>query len=628
VTKRDSEVVATKAWDSALFRRLVSYARPHLRLFLLSFAIILSLFALELAGPYIVRRAIDGPVTEALGATADEAGTPGAEEAVAVDVAPGDTDLAPHMRRLGLLALLYLGVVAAGGVFRFLETATLGRTGQAVVHDLRTDLFRHILRLDLAWFDKRPTGALVTRVTGDIENLSELFTSGLVVLLFDFLKIGVILAILFALDPTLATFVLVLTPLLIGTSLFFRGGARRAHRVVRARLAHLNGYLQEVLSGIRVVQLFRREDRVSGRFRARLGSYFDANKRTILLFALFFPSIEFITILIKGAIVWKGGYSIASGALSVGTFFQFWFYLNFYLDPIRELGERYNVMQQAFASSERVFEILDTKPKIAPDADGVALSPLRGHVRFEDVGFAYLDGVPVIQDVSFEIPAGKTVAVVGATGAGKSTLVNLLLRFYDPTSGRVTIDGVDVRELDREALHRRIGLVQQEDFLFSGTIRDNLTLGREGIAESGLARALSISRAAPVVDRLAGGLDSEVAERGVTLSTGERELLAIARAVAGDPGIVILDEATSSVDSQTEAQIEEATHNLLRGRSALVIAHRLSTVRRAHRILVLHKGRLRESGTHEELLSAGGLYAKLHALQFHDADDSVQTGHP
>ena len=622
---RPDEVVATKAWDSALLKRLLVYARPHKWLFLQSFAVILALFALDLAGPYVLRRAIDGPVAEALAERA-ESGAPevagGAPAAGAADEALVDE----QMTRLTEHALVYLLIMLAAGGMRYLQAVQLGRTGQAVIHDLRTHLFRHIQRQDLAWFDERPTGALVTRVTGDIENLNELFTSGLIVLVFDFVKIFAILIFLFTLDAQLALFVLALTPLLVITSLGFRGGARRAHRVVRARLADLNGYLQEVLSGIRVVQMFRREGRVSGRFGELLAKYYRANLRTILLFALFFPSIEFLTIVIKGAIVWNGGTSIVSGALTIGVFFQFWFYLQHYLNPIRELGERYNIMQQAFASSERVFQILDTEPRVAPPRSSKRPEPFRGHVAFDRVSFSYLDGVPVIEDISFEIPAGHTVAIVGATGAGKSTLVHLLLRFYDPSSGSVTVDGVDLRELDPVDYRAHLGLVQQEDFLFTGTVRENLALGRDEVSDGSIARALEVSCAGPVVARLPAGLDSQVAERGVTLSTGERELLAIARALAADPRIVILDEATSSVDSATEARIEEATHNLLQGRSALVVAHRLSTVRRADRILVLHKGRLREQGTHEELLTQGGLYAKLYALQFRDADDTARAG--
>jgi ATP-binding cassette subfamily B protein len=603
------ELVSSKAWDSALLRRLLVYARPHKGLFFVSFLVILGLFALDLAGPYVLRAAIDGPVADAL-------------KQQSADATP---DASGAMRLLLPYALLYLGITAAGGWFRYLEQAQLGRTGQAVIHDLRTHLFRHMQRMDLAWFDRRPTGALVTRVTSDIENLNELFTSGLIVLVFDFVKIGALLIFLFTLDAELAWYVFGLTPLLIGTSLFFRGGARRAHRVVRARHAQLNGYLQEVLSGVRVVQLFRREERVSTRFKALLDSYFVANLKTILLFALFFPVIEFITVVIKGAIVWRGGLSILAGTLTVGVFFQFWFYLQHYLNPIRELGERYNVMQQAFASCERIFEILDSEPTLALPAAPQRPEPLRGHVVFDRVSFSYLDGVPVIEDLSFEIPAGATVAVVGATGAGKSTLVNLLLRFYDPTAGRVLLDGIDLRDLDPVAFRSKVGLVQQEDFLFTGTVRENLTLGRASVGDEAIARALEVSRAGSLVRRLEHGLETLVAERGVTLSTGERELLAIARALAGDPRIVILDEATASVDSATEAEIERATPSLLRGRTALVVAHRLSTVRRADRILVLHKGRLRESGTHAELVAAGGIYAKLYALQFTSADDAARA---
>jgi ATP-binding cassette subfamily B protein len=602
------EVVSSKAWDSALVRRLLVYAKPHKRLFLLSFLVILGLFALDLLGPYVLRQAIDGPVAAALGETPDG----------------GALERGLAIRRLGLFALLYLGVTALGGLFRYLEATQLGRTGQAVIHDLRTHLFRHLQRMDLAWFDRRPTGSLVTRVTSDIENLNELFTSGLIVLAFDFVKIGAILLLLFALDAELAWYVLGLTPLLVLTSLVFRGGARKAHRTVRARLAQLNGYLQEVLSGVRVVQLFRREGRVSQRFRGLLDGYFSANMRTIYLFALFFPTIEFITIVIKGAIVWRGGGAILDGSLTIGAFFQFWFYLQHYLNPIRELGERYNVMQQAFASAERVFDILDTTPKVAPPPDARRPSSLRGHVAFEHVSFHYRDGSPVLEDVSFEIPAGTSLAVVGATGAGKSTLVNLLLRFYDPTAGRITLDGIDLCELDPTEFRRHVGLVQQEDFLFTGSVRENLALGREHVSEDSIARALAVSRADRVVARLPQGLDSPVAERGVTLSTGERELLTFARALAGDPRIVILDEATASVDSTTEAEIERATHSLLAGRTSLVVAHRLSTIRRADRILVFHKGRLRESGKHEELLAQGGIYAKLHALQFHGVENAAE----
>ena len=596
------EYVATKAWDTAVVRRLWGYARHHRALFVRCFASLLLLFGLQLVSPWTLKQAIDGPVAEA--------------QAARVEL--GDAFVAdPYLRTLGMWAAAYLAIAVFAAFFRYWQTALLVRTGQSVIHDLRTRLFAHMQTLDLAWYDQRPTGALVTRVTSDIENLNELFTSGLITLLFDLLKVFVVLALLFLVSPPLALLVALLTPILIAVSIVFRGGARAAHRAVRARLARLNGYLQEVLQGMRVVQAFRREERVSERFTDHLAYYLGANFRTIFLFALFYPILSWVVVLIQASVLWRAGGAIASASLTVGDFVLFWFWLQLFISPIRELGERYNVLQSAFASAERIFEILDTEPAVADAAEAVPVtSPFRGHVRFENVSFAYDGERNVIEDLSFEIPPGHTIALVGATGAGKSTIVNLLLRFYDPTAGRITIDGVDLREIDLASYRRELGLVLQEDFLFSGTVRENLELGRAHATETRIQAALAASAADEVVARLDGGLEAEVAERGARLSTGERELIAIARALAGDPGLVVLDEATASVDSGTEAKIESATHELLAERSALVVAHRLSTVRRADRILVMHRARLRESGTHEELLAHGGIYAKLYELQF------------
>lgn len=598
------EYVVSKAWDSSLMRRLLRFVRPHARLFTMSFVVLGVLFALDLLGPWMWKHAIDGPVSAAIAAKQQAA-------------ASGSTaNVGPFVAQFWWWIGAYALTVIVAIYFRYLEVAQLNRTGQVVISDLRQQLFRHMQSLDLSFFDRRPTGSLVTRVTSDVENLNEMFTSGIIVLLFDLIKVVALLAILFTLDARLAVVVLCGTPLLIGISIAFRGGARNAHRAVRARLSRLNGYLQEVLQGIRVVQVFRRERQVSARFGEHLAGYLKANLRTILLFALFFPAIDFVVSMIQGSTLWVGGLGIARGELSYGEFVQFWFYVAMLVAPIRELGERYNVLQSAFASSERIFQVLDTVPLVVDAPPRGASRPLAGHVRFENVSFSYDGSVEVLRDVSFEIPPGRTVAVVGATGSGKSTIVNLLLRFYDPTGGRITLDGVDLRELNLSELRQNFGLVLQEDFLFAGTVEENLVMDRPEITDEALEEALEASRADEVIARLPAGLEARVAERGATFSTGERQLLAIARALAGSPRIVILDEATASVDSGTEAKIEAATRELLARKSALVVAHRLSTVRRADRILVMHRGRLREHGTHDELLAQNGIYAKLYQLQF------------
>jgi len=602
----DKELVATKSWDSQVVARLLGWARPHRREFVLSFVILVGLFLVELAGPYVWRLVLDGPVA---------------------GVGAGTVDSESAFTSLARLGGLYAVLALAQAVLSYFEVAQLARTGERVIHDLRTALFDHLQKQDLDYFDRRATGSIVTRLTSDVKNLSELFTSGLVVLLFDVIKIVVLIGVLFWIHTELALVVTVLTPVLIAISILFRGGARRGFRLVRAHLSKLNGYLQEVLSGVRMVQMFHREERVSKRFAEHLDGYLTANLRTLLLFSLFFPAISLTVFAIQIAVLRVSGSELIRGELEIGVFYQFWFYLALLVSPIRELGERYNVLQAALASAERVFQVLDTEPEVRAGPGARDAGDLRGDgdasdalISFEHVDFHYNEGTPVLQDVSFQLPEGETIAVVGPTGAGKSTIVNLLLRFHDSTAGHVRFAGVDLRELDPQSLRRQCGLVLQEEFLFEGTVRENLALGRPGVTDAALDRALEMACAKDLVARMADGLDTRLGERGQELSKGERQLLSIARALAADPRLVILDEATASIDSETEARIEEATRNLISGRSSLVIAHRLSTIQSADRILVLHHGRVRESGTHRELLEAGGLYARLYELQF--ADDA------
>jgi ATP-binding cassette subfamily B protein len=580
-------------YDHRLMSRFLSYIRPYRGTVLLAFLFLAVRIACDLVAPLIFRNAVDGPL------------------------AAGD-----YPRLLRYAAWFTLAVVGTG-LFDFLYPWTTNYVGQHIILDLRMQLFAHLQRLSIAFFDKNPVGRLLVRVTNDVENLNELFTSGLVEFSADLLMLGGAIAMLFYTDWKLATMTMMVTPFIFLATWLFRNVARRKYREMRTRIARLNSYLNESINGMRTIQTFGREQACLERFRRLNAEHRDSAVSAIFAYSLFYPGIECLFSLTVAVFVGVGGAAILNHTLSLGAFMAFWYYIHKFSMPIREIAEKYNILQAAMASSERIFAILDTAPDVANRLPAEALAKagpeIRGEVAFENVSFSYDGKTPVLENLSFRIEPGKSLAIVGLTGAGKSTVINLLMRFYDPVSGSVRIDGRDLRDYDLSSLRRRMGLVLQDVFLFAGTIEDNIRLGDRGIDRARVedsARAVNADR---FIGRMPKGFESDVLERGAALSTGERQLLSFARALAFDPRILVLDEATSSVDGQTERLIQDGLLRLMKGRTSLVIAHRLSTIQHADRILVLHRGRVREEGTHEELVKQDGMYRKLYRLQFHPA---------
>jgi ABC-type multidrug transport system fused ATPase/permease subunit len=516
---------------------------------------------------------------------------------------------------LGRYALLFLAAVLGTGLFEFLYSWTTSRVGQDVILDLRMQLFDHLQRLSVSFFDRNPVGRLVVRVTSDVENLNELFTSGLVEFSADLLMLFSVVGMMFYTNVKLALVTMSVTPLILVATILFRNVARKRYREMRAKIARLNSYLNESVNGMRTIQTFGRERQCLDRFQDLNRGHRDSAIAAVFAYSLFYPGIEGLFSLSVALLVWVGGRGILDASLSYGAFMAFWYYVHKFSMPIREIAEKYNILQAAMASSERVFRILDTPPEVADRPGAVAAPELRGEIEFDHVSFSYDGKTPVLEDVSFRLEPGRSLAVVGVTGAGKSTIINLLLRFYDPVRGSVKIDGRDLRDYDIRSLRRRLGLVLQDVFLFAGTVEDNLRLGEKGIDRARLEEAARAVNADRFIARLPRGLDTDVLERGAALSVGERQLLSFARALAFDPRILVLDEATSSVDGRTERLIQDGLLRLMKGRTSLIIAHRLSTIQHSDRILVLHRGRVREEGRHAELVAQDGLYRKLYRLQ-------------
>ena len=602
-----------RGFDRGLLRRLLGLAVPYRRYAAGALAVLFLESAAQLAGPLLTGAAIDlvfSPKANPEGGAAWVArflgaiGVPAAGEGA-----------------LDAIAVLYLLSVLANFGLMFLMVEWTSRMGQGVMYDLRTRIFGHLQRSDVALYDRTPVGRLMTRLTTDVDALNELFTSGFVSLLGDLAVLFGIVAILFMLDVKLAAITLgVLVPMGLVTN-WFRKGARDTFRKVRVRIARVNSFLQEHLSGIAVVQLFRREEAARSAFRKVNDEHREANLQSIFYYAVFYPALDFLSDIGTAAILWWGGGDVIHGTMTIGAVVTFLQYAKRFYRPLMDLSEKYNILQAAMASSERVFQLLDEAPKVAAPPDPRPVPrPLTGEIDFDGVRFAYVPGEEVLKGVSFRAAPGETIALVGATGSGKSTIVNLLLRFYDVTGGRVRVDGHDVRGFDPRAFRDGFGIVLQDTFLFTGTIGENVAFFDPSMPRETIERACRDVGLGPLLDRLPDGLDTRLTERGGGLSVGEKQLVSFARALARDPRILILDEATSSVDPETEAVIERAVDRLLSGRTSVVVAHRLSTIVRADRILVLSHGEVRESGTHAELLARGGLYARLYALQLRDRD--------
>jgi ATP-binding cassette subfamily B multidrug efflux pump len=514
------------------------------------------------------------------------------------------------------LSVIFGCILILSFIFHYAQVYILQYTGQKVMFDMRMKIFSHLQRLNVSFFDKNPVGRLVTRVTNDVAVINEMFTNVVVSLFSDIFILTGVIIIMFYLNWQLALVTMLVTPILLAITIFFRNKVRQAYRWVRLTVAKINVSLQENISGMRVIQLFTREKENMKRFKEINAENYDANMSRLIVFAIYRPLVEVIGAVALALIIWYGGGRVIAQVLTIGAIVAFRVYVERFFQPIRDLSEKYNILQAAMASLERIFLLIDRKEDLEDSTGLKKLDSVKGDISFKNVWFAYNDEDYVLKDISFNVPAGESLAIVGATGAGKTSLINLLLRFYDIDKGKLELDSIDIRELDRDFLRKNIGVVLQDVFLFSGTIKRNITLAKEDMDEDELEKIANYINADRFINKMPDRFQSEVKERGATLSEGEKQLLAFARALAYDPKVLILDEATSSVDTETESLIQDALIRLMEGRTFIVIAHRLSTIERIKNIIVLHKGRIVERGTHEELLKKRGYYYALYKLQF------------
>jgi ATP-binding cassette subfamily B multidrug efflux pump len=620
-----------KAYDSRLMKRLLVYLRPYKWQVTVALLAIIIKAGADVLGPYLTKVAIDRYLVHTQAAGAHTLLNSWLSSKPFVGIAQ--------------ITAMYVGLLVASFLLEFTQTYFMQWTGQKVMFDLRSQIFRHLQRMHIGFFDKNPVGRLVTRTTTDVDALNDMFTSGVVSIFEDVFVLGGIIAIMLKMDWRLALITFAVLPLIFIATMIFRNRVRESYRRIRVAIARINAYLQEHVSGMVVLQLFNRERKAYKQFERINATHMEAFKDAILSYAVYYPVIEVLSAIAIASVIWFGGSQAMRDATTLGTLVAFIYYAQRFFRPIQDLSEKYNILQSAMASSERIFKLLDTQPEItSPATPKKPVGP--GRIEFDHVWFAYRmvpfpeegeeqittisgakPGDPdwVLRDVSFAIEPNQTVAVVGHTGAGKTTLISLLMRFYDVQQGAIRLDGVDIREMDLNDLRRRFGVVLQDPFLFSGTVEQNIRLGSHWIASDRVEQAAEEVNVADFIRTLPDGFNEKVRERGSTLSTGQKQLISFARALAHDPKILILDEATSSVDTETEFRVREALTRMVEGRTSLIIAHRLSTIQRADRIIVMHKGKVREMGTHQELLANRGIYWRLYQLQYKDQELAVAS---